>query len=282
MNRLFFRISVFFALPMAAAWSAQQPVAPPQADVPHSKIFQSGWLPQAKTPAEYQAYARAAEVTGAAEAEKSAEQFAMDYPDSEMRYLLFSRVMRLYQEANNGDEVLKNGRKVLAFHPNDPVALVMISTVLAEHTRDDDPDKDARFTEALKHARRAINSIDTGLIIPPHTSEIQIQQAKNSLLCAAHASIGLVELIRGQNIEAARELRASLDAGKADPNPLTWLRLSLAQEREKDYAAALASVNQALLVAEPNSEIEKLARQEQNRLLNLTSPDGSSQTSGQK
>ena len=282
MNRLFSRICIGFALPVVAACYAQQPVPPPQAYAPHNKIFQNGWLPQAKTPAEYQVYARASEIADAGNAEKSAEQFATEYPDSELRYLLFSRVMRLYQEANDGNGVLRNGRKVLTFHLNDPVALVMISTVLAEHTADNDPDKEVRFTEALEHARRAINNIDTGLIVPPHTPDVKIQQAKNSLLSAAHASIGLIELLRGQDAEAERELHASLLAGNADPNPLTWLRLSLAQEHEKDYAAALTSVNQALLVAEPNGEVYTMARQERERLQHLTGTEGSSRASAKK
>src|SRR5579872_224003 len=280
MNRLF--LSILFALPAAAICCAQQPVPPPQPNVPHNRIFQSGWLPQAKTPAEYQAYARAAEVEGAANAEKSAEEFATAYPDSELRYLLYSRTMRLYQEANQSEGTLKNGRRVLALHQNDPVALVMIASVLAEHTSDTDPDREARFAEAIDKARRAINNIDTALILPPHTPTEQILQAKSFLLSAAHSSIGLVDLLRGNNADAESELHASLETGKADPSPLTWLRLALAQEHEKNYTSALASINQAMQIAGPNTEIQGLARQEREHLLQLSGGQESHQASVEK
>jgi hypothetical protein len=279
MNRLF--LSIMFAFPVAVTCCAQQPIPAPLENAPHNKIFRNGSLPEAKTPAEYQAYAKAAEVTGADDAEKAADQFAIDYLGSELRYLLYSRVMRMYQEAGNNEGILRNSRKVLTLHPNDPVALVMISTVLTEHASGTDPDREAHFTEAVDKARRAINNIDTALILPPKTPQTQILQAKNSLLCAAHASIGYIELLQGNNADAEKELRASLEAGKADPNPLTWVRLAQAQENQKDYAAALDSTNQALRLGEANTPVQALARQEHDRLLHLTHGDDSSQPSAE-
>ncbi len=255
--------------PLASRCFAQA-IPPPQPNMPNVRIFQTAPLPQAKTPAEYQAYVKAVEIGDIAESEKAAEQFARDYPDSELRYLLFSRLMKMDQEANRAEGVLKNGRKVLSLRPNDPVALVMTSTVLAAYTQENDPEKNARYAEATENASRAINNIDTGLILPPHTPQKNVQEAKDSLLSAAHASIGLVEFARGHDAEAEKELQASLDAGKADPDPLIWMQLGLVQAHQKEYAAALDSFNQALRFADGDAGVRIRAKQERDRLLQLT------------
>src|SRR5207244_1029143 len=80
--------------------------------------------------------------------EKAANDFAAKFPDSEVRIILFKTAMRSYQSANNADKALELGRKVLAIDPDDPEALVIVASVLAERTRDTDLDKDQRLDEA--------------------------------------------------------------------------------------------------------------------------------------
>ena len=278
MNRLLLSTMLFALL---AIEGFGQAIPPPQPNIPHFRIFHTEPIPQAKTPAEFQAYAAAAAIPDFTEAEAAAGAFARDYPESELRYLLFSRLMKIAQEAGDAEGLLRNGRKVLTLHPNDPVALVMTSAVLAGFTRASDPERNARYTEAIENARRAINNIDTGLVIPPRTPQNLLQEAKDSLLSSAHSSIGIVEFARGHDAEAEKELLASLDAGKSDPDPLTWLRLGLVQEHQKEYPAALDSMNHALSCVDGDTSVRAAAAQARDRLLGLTSGKEPSSTSAQ-
>ena len=54
-----------------------------------------------------------------------------------------------------------HGEKVLALDPDDPEALVGVSQVLAERTRDTDLDRDQQLAEAKKDAERALVTVDT-------------------------------------------------------------------------------------------------------------------------
>ena len=85
--------------------------------------------PSAKTADEFAAYNAAASNPDTGAAEKAADEFATKYNQSDLRGLLYSNVMRRYQQANDSDKTLEMSRKVLTYEPSDPVALVMAATV---------------------------------------------------------------------------------------------------------------------------------------------------------
>src|SRR5580658_7961800 len=121
---------VFGVLAVAALVAAQQQQAPAQQKQPagaagttQSGSAQSGSAtatppqgkrpPQAKTQAEFDAYnAAIANQKDPAAMEKSADDFATKFPDSELRALLFKAAMRGYQNANNGDKMLEESQKL--------------------------------------------------------------------------------------------------------------------------------------------------------------------------
>src|ERR1700683_5546825 len=117
--------------------------------------------PQAKTQEEFAAYKAAAALTDAAAQEKAADDFAVKFPDSELRPLLYKAVMHGYQKANNGGKMMGMWQKILSYDADDPEALLGVAQVLAERTRDTDLDKADRLAEARKDAQRALVTVDT-------------------------------------------------------------------------------------------------------------------------
>lgn len=149
--------------PAAQAGTAQPGATPPGA--PQGKR-----PPQAKTQPEFDAYnAAMASRNDPSAMEKAADDFAIKFPSSELSPLLYRSVMHSYQSANNADKMLEMGRKVLKIDPDDPEALVGVSEVLAERTRDTDLDKDQRLDEAMKLAQRAVETVDTDVVVPAGT-----------------------------------------------------------------------------------------------------------------
>src|ERR1700722_1522213 len=79
---------------------------------------------QAKTQPEYEAYNTAKALTDPAAVEKAADDFAVKFPDSELRPLLYSAAMNLYQQANNADKMMDMAKKILGYDPDSPEALL--------------------------------------------------------------------------------------------------------------------------------------------------------------
>src|SRR5689334_4220592 len=178
----------------------QAPSATPAPQAPSLPAHKAP--PSAKTADEFAAYNAAASNPDTAAAEKAADDFATKYNQSDLRGLLYSNIMRRYQQANDSDKTLEMARKVLTYEPNDPVALVMAATVLAERTREGDLDREERYDEAVKYAQKALDTTKTDLMVPANATAQQIDSAEKVLLSMAHSALGMVDLYRKNDAAA--------------------------------------------------------------------------------
>ncbi|HZD32947.1 MAG TPA: hypothetical protein VE779_14955, partial [Candidatus Angelobacter sp.] len=111
------------AMGQASGTSAPAPPAPAGAaavPVQHQ--------PQAKSKEEFEAYNAAASKTDPAQVEAAADEFVVKFPNSELKELLYSRAMNMYQQQNNTGKVIATGRKAIALNPTDPVPLVAVAS----------------------------------------------------------------------------------------------------------------------------------------------------------
>ena len=247
----------FYAAPAAPQTSPSQPQATP------------GRPPQAKTQKEYSDYNVAYALSGGAAVEKAADNFAAEHPDSELRVYLYSKAMHEYQNENNAGKLLATGEKVLTLDPDNSIALVLTATVLADSLSDTDLDRDQKIAEIRKNSSHALQTVDTAFVSPPSATPEQIDAYKNTLRSMAHSALGIMELKSSADAVAEEDLQAAANLNKTQPDPYVWYHLALAQDHQKKYVEALASVNQALQHTSTNPDLERLAQGERERLLKL-------------
>ena len=243
----------------AAQSGAAQPAAQPQGKRP----------PQAKTQPEFDAYKAAAANQDPAALSKAADDFATKFPDSELRIILYKTAMRGFQQANNGDDMMETGRKVLKIDPDDPEALVGVAEVLAERTRETDLDKDQRLDEAMKLAQHATETVDTDIAVPAGTPQDKIDAYKGFLRSSAYSIMGTIEFNRNKFVEAEGFYRKSIDAYPSQPDPIAVLRLAVSLDRQDKIPEALKEANHAVELTQDGTPAGKAARQEQDRLVKL-------------
>ncbi len=246
--------------PPAAQPATEQPAAPPQGKRP----------PQAKTQPEFDAYKAAAANQDPNALSKAADDFATKFPDSELRVILYKQSMRAFQQANDGDNMMETGRKVLKIDPDDPESLVGVAEVLAERTRDTDLDKDQRYDEAMKLAQHATETVDTDIAVPAGTPPDKIDAYKGFLRSSAYSIMGTIQYNKGKYAEAESYYRKSIDAYPSQPDPVAVLRLALSLDKQDKYPDALKEANHAVELTQDSTNIGKLARQERDRLAKLT------------
>ena len=243
--------------------STAQPT-PPQAPL------QGKLPPQAKTQPEYDAYKAVRAEKDLAAFEKAADDFAVKYPDSDLRVLLYQGAMQAYQAANNGEKILASGQKVLTLDPNQPEALIAVSEILVQRTRDTDLDRDQRLAEAEKDAQHALETIDTDLVVPPGTPQDKLDAFKKYLRSSSYSVLGASKFAAEKYADAETNFRKSLEAFPEQPDAVVVLRLALSLDRQGKYADALQQANRAVTLTDENATAGKLARQERNRLTQLT------------
>jgi tetratricopeptide (TPR) repeat protein len=252
------------------AGTSQQPSAAPAAKRP----------PQAKTQPEFDAYQAAMKnANDAAAMEKSADDFAAKFPDSELRILLYRTAMHAYQSANNAEKMAEMAQKVLQIDPDDPEALIGAAEVIAERTRDTDLDKDQRLAEAQKDAQRALQTVDTDVAIPAGTPQEKIDAYKGFLRSSAYSILGTIAFDQKNYPEAESQFRKSIDALPSQPDPVVVLRLAIALDNQGRYPEALKEANRAVDLTQENTSAGTLARRERDRLVQLTGGSPAAPTS---
>lgn len=223
--------------------------------------------PQAKNQDEFKAFQDANSKTTAADTESAAEAFAQKFPDSELRLLLYRKALYDYQNANNSDKAVEMGRKMIALDPNNPEALVMTATFLAERTRESDLDRDERLAEAVRDATKALQTVDTDIMLPPTMTEEQAKGVKDQMKGMAYAALGTAAVSKKDYPEAEKNLKqaAQLYAG----DPLVWLRLAYALDQQKKYGEGVTPANNCIQYASDQPAVANLCKTERDRLVKL-------------
>ena len=234
-------------------------------------------VPQAKTHPEFNDYNAAYAIAGGAASEKAADDFAAKYPDSELKSFLYSKAMHEYQNEDNPAKMLSVGEKVLRLDPGNSVALVLTATVLADSLSDADTDRQTKVARVKMNAAHALDTVDSGFVPPANATPEQVKQYKNTLESLAHSALGIVALKTADDLGAEKELKLAADLNQSQPDPYIWYHLALAQDHQKKYPEALASINHALQIIGTNADLENLAKNEQSRLIKLTGGASSSQ-----
>jgi len=225
--------------------------------------------PQAKTQAEFDAYKAAMNnANDPAAMEKSADDFAAKFPTSELRDILYRIAMRGYQNSNQGDKMSETAQKLLKIDPNDPEALVDDAEVAVEHIHDTDLDKDQRLDDASKEAQHALQTADTD--IPAGVQPQQEAMFESMVRSSAYSILGGAADKKEKYAEAEDYYRKAIAADPSHTDPIIVLRLALALDKQSKYADALQQANQAVQMTQENTVPGKLARQERDRLVQLT------------
>jgi tetratricopeptide (TPR) repeat protein len=246
----------------------------PQADAAKNRTKAQ---PIAKSQEEFNAYQAVASKPDPSEMETAAADFARKYPDSELLVPIYSSLMQKYQNINNSEKVLEIGRKILQLDPDNIPALGLTSYVLAESTRESDLDRDQKYAEGMKDAQAVVKKIDTALVVPPNVTPEQVAGLKAFLISMANAAMGYIELNQKNYATSEQHLKAAIDATHGgEQDPVTYLRLAVAQDNQKKYADAMTNVDKALQVAEAqkNEPVVNMAKSEKDRLSKLTTGAG--------
>lgn len=230
-----------------------------------TQATQEAYRPQARSQQERNDFNAAYALTVAANEEAAADDFANKYPTSELRRYLYSSAMLLYQRANSSDKMLAMGNKVLELDPDNPLALVLTATALANGLDDRDPDKADKVGTVKRNAARAIQIAETSYSGPAKTTQIY----KSTLQAMAYSALGIMKLKTGDDAGAEKDLGQAAALAKIHPDPYVWYHLALAQDHRKKYAAALNSIKQALQLASSDPDLQKLAEVENERLAGL-------------
>src|SRR5579859_1288675 len=163
--------------------------------------------PQARSEQERDDFNAAYALTGAAAVEMAANGYAAKYPTSELRRYLYSSAMLQYQRENNPVKMLAMGERMLALDPDNPLALVLTATALADSLGDHDRDHDKKVSTIKHNASRAIQAAETGYSGESDGAAVY----KTTLQSMAYSALGITKLKTGDDAGAEKDLKMATD-----------------------------------------------------------------------
>ena len=249
----------------------QQPAAAQQPAVnPYNGGTATSPMPKSKE--EAAAYNAFVQMQDPAALEAAAADLVAKYPDSNLKGVIYQRVMLSYEGAgpDKADKAIESGKKALSFDPNDPLTNAEVASLVAQHTKGSDLDKDEKLADVHKYADAALKNADSPRV-DSKAPQSAIDTLKADIKAEAYNALGLAAFINKDYATAEVNFQKTVDANPAQPDSVALLRLGIAQRNLNKLDAALASLNKSIDAANATQmqQIANIATNQRDDVLKL-------------
>jgi tetratricopeptide (TPR) repeat protein len=247
----------------AAAWGQSQPAA--QA----GQAGQAG-QPHPKSQKEVDALKK---VQAAAQAnDPAAELQAINYvlenfTDTEYKPMLLQMAMDAAQRENDVAQTTLWGDRVLQADPGNIPARVMLAEVIAQHTRENDLDKEQSLKKSDDYANKALELLKAANTPPAGVVDTQWPDYKKQLTSQAYDALGMAADLRKDYPGAIKNFQSAIDAQPTNPVPLA--RLTKAYVGNKQYDEAINTADKVLAMNDAPPAVKNFAQVEKDAATKL-------------
>jgi tetratricopeptide (TPR) repeat protein len=253
-------------------------------------------VPQAKTPAEYNAYKAVFDEQAPAKKAELGEKFLTDFKDSDLTANTYTMIIGSYtkaqnwakvmdaaeravalptaddklkayayanamiaaQNTNNVEKVISYGEKVLAIDPSDLNTMITLSAVIPAKLPADEAGKKAALDKAEGLATKALTGV-TGMAAKATAEQKpQLAQIEGNL----HSTLGLIAYNRPDYQKSIQEYELAIKSTPKDDVAHFYLGLdhqAIAAQASKDYQTAVKAENDAKAARADQPTIDDLA-----------------------
>ena len=205
------------------------------------------------------------------------EQFLAKWPQSSLRGGVYVWASEAYRIQRNYDKAVEYGQQALDLNPRDPFALIFVADSLAEGAVPGQADYQEKLARAEEYARRAAEVLPEILAKGtrrPEMPEEEYAMQQKALEAQPHATLGYIYLRQSDYARAIEELKLATELNQYRPNAFDYLRLGVAQFRQKQYAEAEASLQRCVEIGGPAADKAQSPLASVRRLLQAQQPPG--------
>jgi tetratricopeptide (TPR) repeat protein len=185
-----------------------------------------------------------------------------NFADTEYKPLLLSMAMTAAQQKNDYPQTVIYGERAIQADPNNILSSVMLAEIIAQHTRENDLDKDQSLKKAEDYANKGLDLIKNSSAPPPGVAvpADQWAQYKKDLSAQAHDALGQVATLRKNYPQAIESYKLAITEA-THPDPATMDRLAKAYVDSKQYDDAIATADKVLTMSDAQPVVKQFAQQ---------------------
>ncbi|MGI8959063.1 MAG: tetratricopeptide repeat protein [Bryobacteraceae bacterium] len=195
-----------------------------------------------------------------------------NFADTEYKPLLLSMAMTAAEQKNDYPQTVIYGERAIQADPNNILGTVMLAEVIAQHTRENDLDKEQSLKKADDYANKGLDLIKNSTAPPAGVSVTADQwpQYKKDLSSQAHDALGQTAMLRKNYPQAIEHYKTALSEA-AHPDPATMDRLAKAYLDSKQYDDAIATADKVLAMSDAQQVVKQFAQQLKDQATKLKS-----------
>ena len=216
----------------------------------------------------------AAQANDAAAELQAINEVLENFADTEYKPMLLQMAMDAAQRQGDFPQTTLWGDRVLQSDPNNIPARVMLAEVTAQHTRENDLDKDQSIKKIEDYANKSLDLLKTANTPPAGMPEAQWPEYKKQLTSQCYDALGQAAELKKNYPDAIKEFQSAIDAQPTNPVPMA--RIAKAYRENKQYDQAISAADKVLAMNEVPPSVKNFAQTEKDNATKLKGASGSS------
>jgi tetratricopeptide (TPR) repeat protein len=189
----------------------------------------------------------------------AAEDLLTKYADTEFQDTALFLEASAYQRKGDADKAQVYAERALAANPKNFQASLMLAESIAQHTRENDLDKEDRLARAEKYANDTIATLNVAEKPNPQMTDQQWGDIKKDLIAQTHDALGMSAMMRKKYDVAINEFKMAVE-GAAQPEPAYQVRLASALSGAGQYDDAIKLAEKVMGQADIPTQIKQVAQ----------------------
>lgn len=186
------------------------------------------------------------------------ENLLTNFADTEFKAIALQIAAGSAQQKGDFEKTIVYSERTLEADPKNYAAMIMLSTTLAQKTKEFDFDKEEKLTRAEKYAHAALDIIPKAPKPRPDITDEQWAGAQKELMAQAHEALGMAASVRKKYDVAISEFKLATDENpNADQSTIVRLADAYLQANKPDDS--LATLNKLYAMPNLNPQVKQVA-----------------------
>jgi tetratricopeptide (TPR) repeat protein len=224
-----------------------------------------------KSPEEYQALKAMFDATTADARIAAAENVLTKFADTEFKAVALYFEAASYREKGDYANTVVFGERTIEADPKNYQALLMLASVIAQHTKEFDLDREDKLAQVDKYAKSALELLKDAPKPNASLTDDQWTAAKKDFGADAHSALAMAAAVRKKYDVAETEFKLSIDTA-AKPDPGNYVRLGKVYSDEGKYDDAIAQFDKVMAMPDVNVQVRQVAQAERVRTFQKKNP----------
>jgi tetratricopeptide (TPR) repeat protein len=227
--------------------------------------FSMLWAQKPKTPKEQQAILAIQVAKDPDERIKAIENVLTNFADTEFKVILLQMAVQTEEQKRDYPQTLFYLERLLKEDPKNAFALITIATETAQHTRENDLDKDEQLKKLDVWAKDGIEAAKTMPKVPATESDDDLAKDRKDMQAQGYLALGMADFLRKNYEGAANNYRQSLSVA-ATPNTATYVRLGQTYMAQGKLDDANYTLDKAINAPDASPQIKTVAQNLKNEI----------------